>query len=103
MHPRIQAELGDLFIESWQQRQNQFILESHSEHLVLRLLRRIRETTDCELPDGHPGLTPDEISVIYVDNDKGATEVKELKVNERGDFTTEWPKGFFEERAKELF
>ena len=43
VHPRIQAEMGDLFIDAWQRKQNQFILETHSEHLILRLQRRVRE------------------------------------------------------------
>jgi AAA15 family ATPase/GTPase len=56
LHPALQAELGDVFIESaLGPRGNTFILETHSEHLILRLLRRIRETTNGELP---PDLTP---------------------------------------------
>jgi hypothetical protein len=36
VHPALQVELGDLFIESAAERQ--FIVETHSEHLILRLL-----------------------------------------------------------------
>lgn len=46
VHPALQAELGDVIIESaLSERSNTFILETHSEHLILRVLRRIRETT----------------------------------------------------------
>jgi len=46
LHPALQAELGDVFIESaLGDNKNRFILETHSEHLILRILRRIRETT----------------------------------------------------------
>ncbi len=46
LHPALQAELGDVFIESaLGENKNRFILETHSEHLILRILRRIRETT----------------------------------------------------------
>lgn len=46
VHPALQAELGDVIIESaLGERKNTFILETHSEHLILRILRRIRETT----------------------------------------------------------
>ena len=45
LHPALQAELGDVFIESaLGDNKNRFILETHSEHLILRILRRIRET-----------------------------------------------------------
>jgi predicted ATPase len=105
LHPRIQAELGDLFIESaFGDRQQTFILETHSEHLILRLLRRIRETTDGDLPTGKPPLKPDDIAVYYVQqrNDEG-TEVRLLRIDDSGEFIDRWPDGFFEERAKELF
>ena len=45
LHPALQAELGDVFIESaLGENKNRFVLETHSEHLILRILRRIRET-----------------------------------------------------------
>jgi hypothetical protein len=61
IHPAIQVRLGDLFAhilskKGWGWRR--LILETHSEHLLLRLLRRIRETHDDELPPGLPGLRP---------------------------------------------
>ena len=45
IHPAFQVTLGDLFIEQIRERPDlNFILETHSEHLTLRFLRRIRET-----------------------------------------------------------
>ncbi len=35
---------------------------------MLRLLRRVREQTEGELPPGTLGLTPDDLSVIYVES-----------------------------------
>jgi len=41
VHPRLQADIGDLLIDSIQEpRKHQFIVETHSEHLILRLQRR---------------------------------------------------------------
>jgi len=58
LHPALQAELGDLFIESaLGENGNHFILETHSEHLILRIMRRIRETTSGKLPNGLPPLS----------------------------------------------
>lgn len=38
----MQADLGDLFLESALGAQrNTFLLETHSEHLILRIMRRI--------------------------------------------------------------
>lgn len=104
VHPRLQSDLADLLIETTQEpRGHRFIIETHSEHLILRLLRRIRETSDGELPKGHPGLRPDQLSVIYVSRGEGGSVVQRLRVDERGEFIDRWPNGFFEERAKEIF
>jgi hypothetical protein len=104
LHPKLQAELGDLFIESaLGERQHLIVLETHSEHLILRLLRRIRETSDGELPDGKLPLRPDDIAVYFIESAAGGVKATKLRVDETGEFVDQWPEGFFEERAKELF
>jgi hypothetical protein len=70
---------------------------------LLRLLRRIREQTDGELPPGVAGLTTDDLSVIYVENDGQGVRFVPLRVDAEGEFLDRWPAGFFEERAGELF
>ena len=104
LHPALQAELGDLFIESaLGENGNQFILETHSEHLILRLLRRVRATTNGELEDGQRALHPSDISVLFVEPTEEGSRVLELPVTHDGDFSVPWPGGFFAERTKELF
>ena len=103
LHPAHQAELGDMFIRSAKERGNTLLLETHSENLILRILRRIRETNDNELPEGFPPIRPEDVSVLYVQpGDKGA-QVIEIPVTEDGDFARPWPQGFFEESVRELF
>ena len=103
LHPAHQAELGDMFIRSAKERGNTLLLETHSENLILRILRRIRETNDNELPEGFPPIRPEDVSVLYVQpGDKGA-QVIEIPVTEDGDFACPWPQGFFEEREQDLF
>jgi predicted ATPase len=104
LHPALQAELGDLFIESaLGENGNHFILETHSEHLILRLLRRVRESTEGELENGKRGLRPADISVLYVEPTDQGSSVIELPVTADGDFSRPWPNGFFGERSTELF
>ena len=46
VHPKLQVSLADLFIQqacAGTVSDHQFLLETHSEHILLRLLRRIRE------------------------------------------------------------
>jgi hypothetical protein len=103
LHPALQAELGDVFVESAIEHKNTFILETHSEHLILRLLRRIRETTDGELPEGLNPLTPDDICILYIKPSQKGSVIHEMPVTEDGEFKNKWPDGFFAERAEELF
>ncbi|MGH8679196.1 MAG: DUF3696 domain-containing protein, partial [Burkholderiales bacterium] len=104
LHPALQSELGDVFIEgALGERGNIFILETHSEHLILRLLRRIRETASGELPAGVLPLKPEDLAVIYVQAEKGGSRVVQIPVTAEGDFASSWPDGFFADRAKELF
>lgn len=104
LHPALQAELGDVFLASaLGEQRNQFLLETHSEHLILRILRRIRETADGELPEGAQPVTPDQVAVLYVQPTKDGAEVIHIPVTEDGDFAHPWPEGFFPERSRELF
>jgi len=104
IHPKLQADLGDLLIACIQEpRRHQFIIETHSEHLVLRLLRRIRETATDQLAHGQLPLRPDQLSVVYLERGDAGARVHHLRVDESGEFIDRWPQGFFEERALELF
>ncbi|MCY4507440.1 MAG: DUF3696 domain-containing protein, partial [Acidobacteria bacterium] len=102
VHPRLQVELGDLFAEQ-AVGGGVFLIETHSEHLMLRLLRRIEETGSNELPEGKPALKPDQVSVVYVEQIDGEVRATRLRIDESGEFIDRWPQGFFDERTDELF
>lgn len=103
LHPALQAELGDVFIESaLGERKNTFILETHSEHLILRILRRVRETTEGRLPPGVPPIRPEDISVVFVEPTAKGSIIREMPVTPDGDFGAPWPGGFFAERLADL-
>jgi predicted ATPase len=73
LHPLAQAGLADVIIQAAKHRKVQVILESHSEHLLLRLQRRIAEGRDlsekdvklyfCDAPAGVSTLTPLEVDL----------------------------------------
>lgn len=73
LHPLAQAGLADVIIQAAIHRNVQVILESHSEHLLLRLQRRIAEGAlmsehvklyFCDAPDGKSSLTPLEVDLL---------------------------------------
>ena len=104
LHPALQAELGDVFLESaLGESGNTFLIETHSEHLILRILRRIRETTDGELPSGAPAVRPEDVAVLYIQPKNDGVEVLHIPITPDGEFERAWPNGFFAERAEELF
>lgn len=100
LHPALQAELGDVFIESaLGERKNRFVLETHSEHLILRILRRIREGKT----ESGVIIKPEDVAVLYVLPTEKGSYVKHLEISETGQFLDGWPGGFFPERVKEIF
>ena len=99
LHPRLQANIADLMIDTIADedgKRKQWIVETHSELLITRLQRRIREGK----------ISPDDISVLYVDpsDDNGVegSAILQLKMDENGDFIDHWPHGFFDEAFNEL-
>ncbi len=111
VHPGLQTALGDAFILSAIERDNTLLIETHSEHLILRILRRIRETTEHDFGDWPDslkhacpnGIRPEDVAVLYVQPGENGSVVKHLRINELGKFIDEWPNGFFDERIREVF
>ena len=104
LHPRIQVELGDLFA-SQAAKGGIFLIETHSEHLLLRFMKRMRQTYDGTLGNGTPRMRPEDIAVYFVEIDPGGeqTLIREMPLNERGELVEAWPGGFFEEDLREIF
>ena len=103
LHPAHQAELGDLFIRSAKEQGNTLLLETHSEHLLLRVMRRMRETSTGKLPEGAVEVRPKDVAVLFVEPDGSQSIVREMPLNERGELVKAWPGGFFEEGLREIF
>ncbi len=107
LHPRQQGQLADFFLLSSglcaeipgapllpkRSLPVQWILETHSEALVTRMQRRIRQGL----------LQPDQISVIFVEPGPEGSRLIPLRLNKSGEFIDEWPGGFFEETYWDLF
>jgi hypothetical protein len=104
IHPAVQCRLADLLAhQTLGNDERMMLLETHSEHLILRLLRRVREMNEGNLEPGSPEIRPEDLSILYVTSLPEGLEITELPVTEDGDFDKPWPKGFFPERSKELY
>lgn len=92
LHPSVQAGLADVFIDAWEQRNVQVLFESHSEHLLLRLQRRIAEGK----------IKREDVSLYFCSmDDHGASNISQLEVDKFGNISN-WPKGFFGDQFGEI-
>lgn len=103
IHPRIQVGLGDLYLQSAAKFHRNFLIETHSEALLLRMMKRIRQTHDGELPVDVPPASKDDIAVYLIQNEGKGVAVMQMRINDRGEFLKPWPKGLFEESLRETF
>ena len=84
LHPKAQADLADVFIDVVKNRNIQIILETHSEHLLRRLQRRIAEE---EIP-------ATDMALYFCQVNHGISEIERLDMDEYGNITN-WPQDFF--------
>jgi predicted ATPase len=101
LHPRAQANLADVFIDvlrsclDGQERKIQLIIETHSEHFLHRLQRRIAEA-DVE----HP-ITSEQVAAYFASTTGSETELEPLQLDECGNILN-WPDGFFGDSMGDL-
>jgi predicted ATPase len=70
--------------------------------LVLRLLRRIRETEQGQAPPNRELRTHD-LAIYFLQQDQGATRAQRIDVDVKGEFIQPWPDDFFEIDFQERF
>ena len=108
VHPKVQAGLADLIIQAAMGYRHSVFLETHSECLVLRLLRRVRETMtrkmrkrEAEEAKDFPSswvhdVRPSDVAIYFISSSDGAVHCREIEVDDRGEFIQDWPDDFFE-------
>lgn len=99
LHPAVQSELADLFIEAIRTKEHgtdrkvQFLIESHSEHFLRRLQRRVAEQK----------LKPEEVAVYFCESPDDSTGscIRALEVDKCGRINN-WPKNFFGDQMTDV-
>jgi len=91
LHPKVQSILGDFFL-GLASCGKQCIIETHSEHLINRLRRRIAESPDNKLLDL--------LRIYFVELKEAASQFRLVEPNEYGAIL-DWPQGFFDEAEEE--
>ena len=101
LHPAAQAELGDLFI--WfVENSGRLLVETHSEHLILRILKRLRLSFRKRgVKKGR--ISSGQVVIQSFEKKNQLTTVHKIRIGRNGEFMDPWPGGFFPEREQELF
>lgn len=94
LHPKAQADLGDLFIQAAKQ-SVRFLIETHSEHLLLRLQKQIARTTTGDISEENKAqmLLPNQLSVYFVHRQSNLSSATKIEVGPYGDLLNT-PEGF---------
>ena len=92
LHPSAQAGLADVFIDAWKKHHTQIMFESHSEHLLRRLQRRIAEEK----------IGQNDVSLFFCStNSSGGSTLSQLEVDQLGNISN-WPEDFFGDQFGEI-
>ena len=91
LHPKVQAGLADVFMDAIKVKNIQIILESHSEHLLRRLQRRMAEES----------FNSTDTALFFCANEKNHSRITSLNLDTFGNITN-YPKGFFGDEMSEI-
>ena len=94
LHPKQQADLGQVFAQSAKDNNNRFIIETHSIHILERLGKIIREVSNGDLHRGISIKTED-IGIYFVKPDGDGVTLLEIELGANGKTKLGWPDGFF--------
>jgi energy-coupling factor transporter ATP-binding protein EcfA2 len=90
LHPKKQSELTAMLLEVSRKADLQFFIETHSEHVLHRLLHAVAKGE----------LAHDDLTIYYFENIQGRAEVRKLVIDEKGGVEGGLP-GFFDQSLDE--
>ena len=90
LHPSVQSGLADIILETARVRRAQVIVESHSEHLLMRIQRRIAEEQ----------YSKNDVALYFCSHTDGRSRIERLGLDEYGRIAN-WPREFFGDRMVE--
>lgn len=90
LHPKLQADLVDLFIFALKN-DRKIIIETHSEHIVNRARLRLKENNELI----------DKVNIYFFEKEEDVVKYQEIKVDKEGKINY-WPKNFFDQSYYDL-
>ena len=74
LHPRAQAGLAELFVESFRQSRNRFMIETHSDYIVDRIRILVRRQV----------IRPADVSILYFEPRGNSVKIHNIRVDRYG-------------------
>ena len=94
LHPAAHGSIGELFARSAKKLNQSFIIETHSENIILRMRKLIVENDFY--------LTSDDVVIYWIDDeDPLSPSVKPILIDSDG-VLSDWPTGVFNENLLEI-
>lgn len=91
LNPRLQCVLADLFVEMAKS-DHRVLVETHSEHLLLRLRRLIASGE----------IDHNDVALYFVEKSGDTSSIRPIPLQSNGHIVPQvWPEGFFEETLRE--
>lgn len=94
LHPNAQAALADLLLDVAEKRNLQLIVESHSEHIVRRLQRRLAEASPTF-------ATPENVKMYYCQPGDSGSTIEPIDLDRFGQISN-WPERFMGDISGDL-
>ncbi|MDE0445650.1 MAG: ATP-binding protein [Spirochaetaceae bacterium] len=77
LHPRAQAGLAELFVESFRKNRNRFLIETHSDYIIDRIRILVRKQT----------IRPADVSVLYFEPVGNSVKIHNIGMDRDGNLT----------------
>ncbi|MFN8672252.1 MAG: AAA family ATPase [Candidatus Sericytochromatia bacterium] len=92
LHPAVHGNLAELFVDSLNDTNKKYLIETHSQNFVLRLRRLVAEGK----------ISKDNLIIYFVDFDEeeSKSDLKRINITDSGDVDY-WPEDIFSETLKE--
>lgn len=90
LHPKLQADMSDLFIFALENNRK-MIIETHSEHIINRIRVRIKERNELM----------NKINIYFFEKHENSSAYQEIEVDKHGKINY-WPPDFFDQSYYDL-
>lgn len=98
LHPSLQSKMLDVILNRYVDHGQHFWMETHSENILLRCMRRTREGV---IPAGSTNLIYIKKLEPYLDQPV-KVKMHRLGIGTDGDFSAPWPEEFFAQRMEDV-